>query len=188
MTDQKIIDNILGGNRNKAIKELYKEFPKVRAAVCSNGGTIDEAREVFHDSLVLLIEKIEKEEFTLSAKLSTYLYSVNHFLWRNIQRKKQNNKELNWDDSIQIEADDLGYDEEKEQLFKQLNLVMEKISEKCQKIFKLFYFQKKKMDVIAKELEFSSVNSAKTQKYKCMERAIKLGKELLKETTNTVGL
>jgi hypothetical protein len=34
------------------------------------------------------------------------------------------------------------------------------------------------MQYIADELKFTSVNSAKTQKYKCMEKAIKLASEI----------
>lgn len=43
------------------------------------------------------------------------------------------------------------------------------------------------MNTIAKELEFSSVNSAKTQKYKCMERAIELARQLSPNEIQTLS-
>ena len=181
MTDKKIITLIKNGNRNRAIKELYNLYPKVKKGVLSNGGTEDDAREVFHDSLVLLIEKIEKPDFELTSKLSTFLYGINHFSWMNKLRKQQKSPETRWNDAIQVRAEEVDYDEEKDELLKSLAKVLDTVSEKCKKIITLFYYQKKKMTEIADELEFSSVNSAKTQKYKCMERAVKLGRELVKE-------
>jgi RNA polymerase sigma factor (sigma-70 family) len=76
-----------------------------------------------------------------------------------------------------LTADEIGYDEEKEQKMKVLEKVLNQVTERCKKIFELFYFKKESMTEIAKKLEFSSVNSAKTQKYKCMEKAIKLAKQ-----------
>ncbi len=43
------------------------------------------------------------------------------------------------------------------------------------------------MTTIAKELDFSSVNSAKTQKYKCMERAIELARQLSPNEIQTLS-
>ena len=178
MTDKKIVEQIKAGKREKAIRLLYQLFPKVTKSILQNGGNEDDAREIFHDSLVLLIEKIEKTDFELTSKLSTYLYSINHFMWRNEVRKRQKSIETKWPDALQVEADDFDYNAESEQRIEMLGQVLNQISDKCKSIISLFYYKKKSMTEIAKELDFSSVNSAKTQKYKCMERAIKLGREL----------
>ena len=183
MTDKKIITLIRNGNRNRAIRELYNLYPKVKSGVLSNGGTEDDAREIFHDSLVLLIEKVEQPDFELTSKLSTFLYGINHFKWMNEMRKQQKSPETRWSDAIQVSADEVDYDEEKDELLKSLAKVLDTVSEKCKKIITLFYYQKKKMDEIANELEFSSVKSAKTQKYKCMESAIKLGREMVNKNS-----
>ena len=181
MTDKKIIELIRDGRRNKAIKELYALYPKVKKGVLTHGGNEDDAQEIFLDSLVLLIEKIEKPDFKLTSKLGTFLYGINHFKWMNEMRKQQKSPETRWNDALQITAEDIDYDEEKDELLNSLSKVLETVSEKCKKIITLFYYQKKKMNEIADELEFSSVNSAKTQKYKCMEQAIQLGKDIIKQ-------
>lgn len=182
MTDQEIISAIRKGKREKAIKELYKEYPKVKVNILSSGGDEEIAREIFHDSLILLIEKVNKRDFELTAKLSTFLYGINRFLWKNELRKRRRNPELEWKDTLILSADEIGYNEEKEEQMKVLEKVLTQVTDKCKKIFELFYFKKENMNEIAKKLGFTSVNSAKTQKYKCMEKAIKLAKQTTQTT------
>jgi len=177
MNDQDIIKHIRKGQREKAIQELYKEFPKIKINILSSGGDEMIAREIFHDSLILIIEKVNKPDFELTAKLSTFLYGINRFLWKNELRKRRRSPELEWKDTLILTADEIGYNEEKEEKIKILEKVLNQVTEKCKKIFELFYFKKESMAAIANKLNFSSINSAKTQKYKCMEKAIQLAKE-----------
>lgn len=181
MTDQEIIASIRKGDREPALKVLYLEYPKIRANIITSGGDEEIAREIFHDSLILLMEKVTKKDFELSSKLSTFLYGINRFLWKNELRKRQRNPELEWKDTLILTADDVGYSEEKEEKIKVLSQILNQVTDKCKKIFELFYFKKESMSEIAEKLGFTSVNSAKTQKYKCLEKAIKLAKET---TTN----
>lgn len=185
MTDLEIIAEIRAGRREAAIKALYVEFPKIKANIVTSGGDEGCAREIFHDSLILLIEKVSKSDFELTSKLSTYLYGINRFLWKNELRKRNRNPELEWKDTLILSADDLDYNAEKEEKIKLLDKVLSKVTDKCKKIFELFYYKKKSMTEIAQQLEFTSVNSAKTQKYKCMERAITLARELKPNTYQT---
>ncbi|WP_066757429.1 RNA polymerase sigma factor [Crocinitomix algicola] len=185
MKDKEIISRIKKGDTEAAVKVLYKEFPKIRANILSHGGDEDIAQEIFHDSLILLIEKVNERDFKLTSKLSTYLYGINRFMWMNEARKRQKNPEAEWKDTLILTADDLGYDNEKEEELKQLEIILSSVSARCKEIFELFYFKKESMKRIAEILDFSSVNSAKTQKYKCMEKAILMAKELKQPTTTT---
>lgn len=66
--------------------------------------------------------------------------------------------------------------------------MLTQITDKCRKIFELFYFKKEDMNTIARELDFTSVNSAKTQKYKCMERAIELARQMTGKELQTTAV
>jgi RNA polymerase sigma factor (sigma-70 family) len=178
MRDKELISKIRKGKRDIAIKQLYREYPKVKANIISSGGDSEIAQEIFNDSLLILIEKVSEPTFELSSKLTTYLYGIARFLWKNEARKRNKNPELEWKDTLIISADDLDYNAEKELQIKQLESVLNSLSEKCQQIFELFYYKQDSMQMIAKKLNFSSANSVKTQKYKCMERAVKIAKEL----------
>ncbi len=64
---------------------------------------------------------------------------------------------------------------------------MEKIQDRCKQLLRLFYFENERMAEIAKKMGFSSEKSAKTQKYKCMEKAHQLAKKELKNLENPVA-
>ena len=49
MKDLEMINEIRKGNREKSLKFLYKEFPKVKANILSSGGTKETAQEIFND-------------------------------------------------------------------------------------------------------------------------------------------
>lgn len=179
MSDKEIIKAIRKGYNEKPIKQLYLEYPKVKALILKSGGTALIAQEIFNDSLVLLIEKIQNPSFELTSKLTTYLYGVNRFLMKNELRKQQkHNHTLEWNDTLTLNQEELDYDFEKEKQLTRLEKVLEVISEKCKQIFRLFYYQKENMKFIAEKLGFSSESSAKTQKYKCIEKASKIAMEM----------
>lgn len=183
MQDQEIIDLIRKGRREKPIKQLYKEFPKIKNNILKSGGNKIIAEEIFNDSLMLLIEKVSNPDFVLTSKLTTYLFGINRFLWKNELRKQNKHHELEWTDTLIISADDIDYNEEKEEKLNKMEQILSTISDKCKQIINLFYYQNMKMVEIAERLGYTSVNSAKTQKYKCMERAIQMANE-----TNKVNL
>ena len=174
MNEHEIIESIRSGKTEKPIRQLYREFPKIKSLIAAAGGSKSEAQETFHDALVLLIEKVNDPSFELTSKLTTYLYGINRLLWKNKLRKKQSNKELEWKDTLILNNEELGLIEEKEEKLNALEKVLGEISKRCREIFNRFYSQQESMKVIADAMGFSSVNSAKTQKYKCMEQAIKL--------------
>lgn len=178
MKESKIIHQIRNGQVDDAIRELYQELPKVRRLILAGGGTGAEAREIFHDALILLIEKVRDPSFRLTAKITTYLYGINRFLWMNKARKKRNNPEIEWADTLIIHEDELGWDEEREAKLTLLENILNDISARCREIFSRFYTRKESMSEIAAAMGFSGLASAKTQKYKCMEHAIKLASEM----------
>lgn len=173
MNDKEIIDRIRNADYERSIKHLYKEFPMIKAGIISSGGNKEMAEEIFNDALLLLIRKVSEPTFELSSKLSTYLFGISRFLWKNELRKQQKKQEVEWNGAIILTELELGYDEEQEERFKAMENILISLSEKCQQIFERLYYRKQTMQEIATALGFSSENSAKTQKYKCMEQAIK---------------
>lgn len=176
MEDKQLITLIRAGKREKPITLLYKEYPKVEAHALHIGLSKEVAQEIFNDSLILLIEKVEDPQFVLSSKLSTFLYGINHFLAKNALKKQHKISSIEWTEALQFSDQILDYDFVKEEKLKRMEVVLTQISEKCQQILRLFYFDQKSMEIIANELKYTNTNSVKTQKYKCIERAIALSK------------
>lgn len=59
------------------------------------------------------------------------------------------------------------------------NMALEKINEKCQRLIKLFYLEKKNMEEIASILEYSSANVAKTSKLRCFKKLLDEVREIM---------
>ncbi len=89
MNDQKIIELIRSGKSDRALTVLYKHFPMMRNLVTSRGGTAQDAEDVFQEALIILCRKAAQPGFTLTAQLSTYLFSVCRFLWNDELKKRK---------------------------------------------------------------------------------------------------
>jgi len=172
MDDNKIIQLLREGKRDKAFLKLYKGYPAVEKLIKSKGGLKHEAEDVFQEALIIFYNKALDPKFKLSASISTYVYSVSRFLWKDELIKKGKYRSVDADLELSTEeSDELVSALEKESNFKKLEEVLEKIGAKCLQILTLFYHRQLSMKEIAKKIDLRSEKVAKNQKYKCLERA-----------------
>ena len=87
MNNQKILELLKAGQREKAFSKLYKLYPKIEALVLSKGGNKQDASDVFQEALIILNRNLEKSDFKLTSSFYTYLYSVSRFIWKDTQKK-----------------------------------------------------------------------------------------------------
>lgn len=174
MTDDKIIALFKAGKRDKAFAQLYREWPKVRKLVYTSGGTKEDAHDIFQDTLLVLFERLQKDTFILNGSLGGFIYITA----RNLTYKRFRQPER-----LNIPADEQLPDEPAQgpELFHLAEMALQKVTEKCRELFRLFYWEKSSMQEIASRLDLKSEQVAKTQKYKCLEVArtefIRLRKE-----------
>ncbi len=176
MNDQEIVLEIKNGNHSQPLDLLYKHFPSIQQMVVTHGGDAEEAYDIFQDALMVLIEKIRTDTFELTASLKTYLYSVCKY---KLYDKNRKHKALSYTDSVpentgDDEHEDSGLMFELEKKFEIVDQVLANLGEKCVDILRRFYHLRESMDVIANALGYANVNTVKTQKYKCLERAKKM--------------
>ncbi len=138
-TDSEIID-CLKRRQSEAVRYLFDRYlPMVRLMVYKAGGTPDEARDIFQDSLIIIIEKIDQGDFVLTCKLKTYLFSVCKNLWLKLHEKKEAaanylNRRLQEDEFVEIPDD---YDQE---VYQRIILeVFETLEPRCQQILNLYW-------------------------------------------------
>lgn len=179
MTDEKITQLLRSGAFNEAAKGLYSHFDGVYGYIKQHGGSVDDAKDLFQEAVLVFMKKVAEENETIHCKISTYLTTICKYQWNNKLRSAahKNERPLEF---IQLGAleDDLKDFESEEQQFGHLNKILQKLGERCKAILLSFYVQKQTMQAIAGQMGFSSVNSAKTQKYKCMEYARQLANDL----------
>lgn len=172
MEDKKIIQLLKEKNQDSAFLKLYKNYPVIERLIRSKGGTKEDAKDIFQEALLVFYEKVSTSDFKLTSTISTYLFSVCRFLWKDQMNKKKINTTVleNENFSSDVENEVLLY-LEKEEKFKQIENALSQLGEKCLKILTLFYYEKVRMKIIAQQLGLTSEKAAKTQKYKCLEQA-----------------
>jgi len=182
MDKNKIIELIKSGQHDKALNNLYQNFPAFKKSFVKAGGKTKDAADLFQDALLILIENCNKQNFVLTCEMNTYLFSICRNLSLVYFKKKSKSLLSPIDDSM-IHANDSRIEElmEREKKYHQLDEVLKKTGKKCLEILSLFYEQNLKMTVIAERLGYKSESSAKTQKYKCLEKAKSLSKSFLTE-------
>ncbi len=83
-SESEIID-CLRKRDSSVVKYLSEKYMSVvRLLVFQNGGSSDDARDIFQDALIIILEKIDEGDFVFKCKFSTYLYSVCENLWRSV--------------------------------------------------------------------------------------------------------
>ncbi len=137
--------------------------------ILKNSGNFEEAQDVFQDAIIVLYEKTKNPNFKLTCTIKTYIYSIVRNLWLKILVKKKRQAIVtDFEKFYKIEIED--YDTEKDTKIEKVLEAIKTLGEKCKKILTSFYFEKKKMEIIAEELGYTNAKNAKNQKYKCMKQ------------------
>jgi len=183
MNDPQIIELIRIGKSDRALNALYKHFPMMRKMVRSRGGNAEDAEDIFQEALILLVGKIRKGDFVLTAQLSTYLFSVCRFLWKDELKKRRHFVATDFETGLTgAEELELETAVEREERAKLAEKALATLQERCRELLLLFYEGRLKLKDIAVKMGYSSENTAKNQKYKCLEGA----KSRLKELKQTL--
>ena len=179
MNDAELIAVIRNKEPRPALQELYSHFPKVRALIRHKGGNAQDAADVFQESLIIFCKKVSDPSFQLTASAGTYLYSVCWHLWKDMLQKRNRESRLSpWPEATMNVQEEVHEHQDKEKKFGYLDQILDQLGDKCKAIFQLYYYRKQSMDEIARVLNYGSEQSAKNQKYKCMEKARELAKAI----------
>lgn len=88
-SDSEIVD-CLRKRESYVVRYLSDRYlPVIRLMVFQNGGTSDDANDIFQDGLIIMLEKIDDGEFELRCKFKTYLYCVCENLWKTVLDKRR---------------------------------------------------------------------------------------------------
>lgn len=167
MTDQKILELFSSGKREKAFAQLYCEWPQVQKMVRNSGGTKEDAHDIFQDTLLILFERLQADRFVLNGSLGGFIYHTARNITYARLRKQQQLQQTEFSaKGLSEETGDAGTE-----LFQLAEMALQKVTEKCRELFRLFYWEKYSMQEIARRLDLKTEQVAKTQKYKCLEVA-----------------
>lgn len=166
----------LANNEKDAIEAIYREnYSMIQSFILNNNGSVDDARDIFQESMIVLYEKAKLESFELNCKIKTYVYSVCRRLWlKKLQQLNRYTSNIEGiEDTVPVE-EELEDHEKRNNDFGLMETSMSKIGEPCKSLLDAYYLQNKNMQTIAKEFGYTNADNAKTQKYKCLVRLKKL--------------
>lgn len=88
-TDTEII-RCLKERQSDVVRYLFNRYmPMIRLMVIQMGGSVEDAKDLFQDGLIIMLEKIDKDELVLRCKFKTFLYSVCENLWKAVLAKRR---------------------------------------------------------------------------------------------------
>ena len=175
MTDIQYIEAIANGN-NVAFTELYEEYRSefinyVRKSYKGNEVIIF---DLYQDSCVALYDNIctgKLSTSSLKVKLKTYLFQIGHYKLVDLYRRGDSKFKARFVENIDYAQNCTSeYSDECSEREAIIRQAVNTMSEPCNSILTLYYWEDKSMKEIADELQYSCVDSAKSQKSKCMSK------------------
>jgi len=136
----------------------------------------EELKDIYHDAVMVLYEKINTPGFELTCTIQTYLNTVcrnqilkklNHSKRYKIEGSDENNNVLDDITDTLEEFDDLN--KERVKVMKDVFEIMKDTSAKCYEMLVRFWYKNQTMDQIANALNFAGADSAKNQKARCQK-------------------
>lgn len=171
-TDEEIIKHIQNNTSqvDSCLKFLYKQnVTSIVKLITKNNGSEDEGKDVFQNAIITFYEKAREDNFKLTSKISTFLFSIAKNQWYNRLRKKGKMLALDTTEENFNADSTYGYDEELQKDKTAIILqIMNQLQEDCKKILLFTVFEKKNMDAVAKEMGYKNDQIARNKKSKCM--------------------
>lgn len=176
MTDSEYIEGLKADNQAiitdfyETQREQFKDCVSKLFSVFND----DLLAEIFQESVVRLWLKIKKGQLsasTLTIPLSKYLISVGKYVALEFFRKENIFIDTDLRDNSMIDIVGLssmfGIEDERYLAIRQ---AVYNMGEPCAPLLLHFYWDQLSMDDIANKLSYKDSNSAKTQKYKCIQK------------------
>lgn len=191
LTDSELVQ-LIQGNQDY-LGEVYKRCKTYSVNFMrkmTNGSKSDyELDDIFHDSILVLYEKIIAGNFELTASFQTYLNSVCRFqLLNKIGKDKKysdydepNGKDhdednpMNYNASIKDTLDEI--EDPKELQFTAIENaleIMKATGGHCYELLTLFWYHKKSMNELTAIFGYNNSDTTKNQKGRCQKRLEKM--------------
>lgn len=151
--------------REELITRLYEtSFPAVARFIRKQGGTLEEAKDLFQDGIVIYYEQVVRGSTKIQSGESQYLMGIVRHLWSR-----------RFNEIMKLEPLPPGVTPLEDEIqphpsINALTKFLRESGQKCMDLLQAFYYDKISMDKVAEKFGFASARSATVQKYKCLEK------------------
>ncbi len=172
--DEILIAGIKAQNE-RVIADLYNQyFPSIRHYIFRNNGSIEDARDIFHDAIIIIVDKARQNALNLNCSLKTYIYAICRNLWlKKINSEKAEiityNEIEDTLEGAEIIREDF-YDFNRAHLLFQKHLV--RMSPTCRNIIQ-YFLEGKSFHEITEIMNYQNESYARKRKYRCIKLLIK---------------
>lgn len=167
---KEIIEAIKSGSDSKVLNLLYKtSLPQIVRYISQNNGDSSEAKDIFQDAVIILFRHVKLGKFDETKDVNAFLYAISRNMW--INRVKKRNKHF---DITKVQLENVQespmtkiLEKDKEDLIETL---MDNVGENCKQILKYVIYDNYSMKEIAKLMNFTGENVAKSTHYRCKQK------------------
>jgi RNA polymerase sigma factor (sigma-70 family) len=170
LSDDRIL-SALKERDESAINYIYQTYwPMILQLVKTNNGSTAEAKDLYQDGMLDFLEKVWQENFILTCKIRTFIYSICRNKW--LYQLRGRKKFIDMEEYIACESPQQEEQEEAAGLpdDTQIMQAINKLGEPCRSLLVGYYYEKQSMEQLAQKLNYKSVNVAKQQKFRCKDR------------------
>jgi len=148
------------------LKLYQRSFPAVARYVARQGGDLSDAKDVFHDALIIYYEKSRQADFPAPRDETAYLLGIARHRW--CRHCQQNGQYISITEGN--EAAHPAAQEEPRPLSGKIIQLLESSGRRCMEMLRAFYYDKLSIAELATRFGYRGERSAAVQKYKCLEK------------------
>jgi len=158
-------------DNDEALKDLYECLQQpVARFILRNKGNLQDVDDIFHDGLIAFYKLARQDKLNDQMNIEAYVFTICRNMWAKKLMKAPADLEL--DDrfhSIPVHEVSVQtiFSKERSEL---LDQIVSQLGEECNKIIRMYYYQRIRMKEIANLLNFSSEQMAKNKKSGCMKK------------------
>lgn len=161
---------------NLVLERLFREYrPRVVGQIIKQGGTAEEAKDIFQEAFTAIFLKSQQPDFQLTSSFSTFLHAICQNLWLKKYREKSRQSGVSIENLVVSRTDDDAQQaieqHERHSFFLQK---FAELGEECRKLLQLSIVEEKSADEIIAMLGFGSIGYLYKRKSNCKDKLVQL--------------
>jgi RNA polymerase sigma-70 factor (ECF subfamily) len=134
----------------------------------------ERALDLYQQTIVVFYENILQGKLVeINSQLKTYLFAIGK---NKLMEEIRVSKKVEQNFELKEESIPENEEEQREERIKQIKESLQKLGDHCKQLLQLFYYQNLSFEEIMVKQGYKNKNTAKNQKYKCMEQLRKIHK------------
>ena len=164
-SDEQIMDG-LSRKDLSVVRYLYKSLSgRIERFIMKMGGSRETAKDIFQEAMLIIYNKIRREELILTCSFSTYFFAVCKNLW--LQETRSRNHHIFDHSQLDNMVEDGGQDEGfKDYLLELVREHFSKLSEDCRKVLEM-HFKRVSLADICRVMGYKDEKYTSDRKYRC---------------------